>query len=152
MARSSDDATYALSLRQPWAALVVLGLKTIEIRRWPTDRRGPILIHASSVADDRPEVWRDLPPVARGLAQLRGGLLGRVDLVECLAYENLADFTKDQPKHWNQPDWFEPPVLYGFRFENPTPVPYRPFPGWMRFFRVDGEVEKKKRRKTTRRK
>ena len=35
---------YALSIKQPWAALVVQGLKTIEIRRWPTARRGQILI------------------------------------------------------------------------------------------------------------
>ena len=27
---------YALSLKQPWAALVVFGRETIEVRRWPT--------------------------------------------------------------------------------------------------------------------
>ncbi len=37
----------AISLLQPWATLVVLGLKTIETRSWGTKHRGPILIHAS---------------------------------------------------------------------------------------------------------
>ncbi|MGE5519226.1 MAG: ASCH domain-containing protein [Candidatus Dadabacteria bacterium] len=36
-----------LSLLQPWATLVVMGLKTIETRSWSTNHRGPLLIHAS---------------------------------------------------------------------------------------------------------
>jgi predicted transcriptional regulator len=36
-----------LSLLQPWASLVVLGLKKIEIRSWRTSHRGGLLIHAS---------------------------------------------------------------------------------------------------------
>ena len=30
---------YALSLKQPWAALLVHGLKSIEVRRWAAARR-----------------------------------------------------------------------------------------------------------------
>ncbi len=37
----------AISLLQPWASLVVMGLKTIETRSWATQHRGTILIHAS---------------------------------------------------------------------------------------------------------
>ncbi|MES2648232.1 MAG: ASCH domain-containing protein [Bacteroidota bacterium] len=37
----------AISLLQPWASLVVMGLKTIETRSWATRHRGIILIHAS---------------------------------------------------------------------------------------------------------
>jgi hypothetical protein len=37
----------AISLLQPWASLVVMGVKTIETRSWGTKYRGPILIHAS---------------------------------------------------------------------------------------------------------
>ncbi|CAN5647508.1 hypothetical protein BH10BAC3_BH10BAC3_06840 [soil metagenome] len=37
----------AISLLQPWASLVVMGLKTIETRSWATQHRGSILIHAS---------------------------------------------------------------------------------------------------------
>jgi hypothetical protein len=35
-----------LSIRQPWAGLIVAGIKDIENRSWSTSYRGPILIHA----------------------------------------------------------------------------------------------------------
>lgn len=37
-----------LSLWQPWASLVALGVKTIETRSWSTEYRGPLAIHASA--------------------------------------------------------------------------------------------------------
>jgi hypothetical protein len=37
----------ALSLRQPWAHMVVHGPKHIENRRWNTSFRGEFLIHAA---------------------------------------------------------------------------------------------------------
>lgn len=38
----------ALSVRQPWASLIAEGKKTIELRRWKTSYRGPLLICAST--------------------------------------------------------------------------------------------------------
>lgn len=38
----------ALTLRQPFASLVALGEKTIEVRTWATVHRGPILICSGS--------------------------------------------------------------------------------------------------------
>ena len=38
----------ALSVRQPWASLIADGTKTIELRRWKTSYRGPLLICASA--------------------------------------------------------------------------------------------------------
>lgn len=38
--------TKALTLTQPWATLVALGIKRIETRGWRTEYRGPLLIHA----------------------------------------------------------------------------------------------------------
>jgi hypothetical protein len=40
--------TKVLSLLQPWASLVIMGLKQIETRSWTTDYRGTLLIHASA--------------------------------------------------------------------------------------------------------
>lgn len=37
----------ALSIRQPWASLIAMGAKTVEVRSWSTPHRGPLLIHAS---------------------------------------------------------------------------------------------------------
>lgn len=37
----------ALSVKQPWASMIVRGEKTIETRTWRTNYRGPLLIVAS---------------------------------------------------------------------------------------------------------
>ena len=42
----------ALSLIQPWATLVAIGVKRVETRTWATPYRGPLAIHASK--------WRDV--------------------------------------------------------------------------------------------
>lgn len=47
----------ALTLWQPWASLVALGVKTIETRSWSTSYRGPLAIHAAKTTrgiDDLP--------------------------------------------------------------------------------------------------
>ncbi len=41
----------ALTLYQPWASAVSLGLKKFETRSWSTGYRGPILIHAGKKID-----------------------------------------------------------------------------------------------------
>ncbi len=41
----------AISVYQPWADLIVRGIKDIENRSWPTRFRGRILIHASKKID-----------------------------------------------------------------------------------------------------
>ena len=38
----------ALTIKQPWAGLIISGMKNIENRTWKTDYRGKLLIHASS--------------------------------------------------------------------------------------------------------
>ena len=55
----------ALTLWQPWATLIVLGLKRYETRSWGTYYRGPLLIHAGKRCDRqhermlREEGWLD---------------------------------------------------------------------------------------------
>ncbi len=128
---------FALSLRQPWATLLVQGLKTIEVRRWQTARRGRVLIHAARLPDDRPEAWAHVPQELERVARLVGGIVGAGDLVECRSYRSAEAFARDQAKHLNDPSWFEKPILYGFAFANLTALPFRACPGWMRFFPVD---------------
>ena len=131
------DRTYALSLKQPWAALLAHGRKTIEVRKWPTARRGRILIHAARIPDERPEAWAHVPPELLACARLLGGIIGQGDLVGCVSYRTPEKFAEDQKKHLNDPSWFEKPVLYGFSFANLSELPFRKYPGWMRFFAVD---------------
>ena len=44
----------ALSLKQPWANMIVSGEKTIETRRWSTKYRGPLLIVSSKAPNIPP--------------------------------------------------------------------------------------------------
>jgi hypothetical protein len=147
--RPANPVEYALSLKQPWATLLVHGIKTIEVRRWPTARRGRVLIHAARIPDPRERGWLLVPAQLRAEAQVVGGIIGAADLTDCLAYRDPADFAADQERHQNDPAWFEPPVLYGFRFANMMPTPFRPFPGWMRFFPVADKYLQQNRKGST---
>src|ERR1700722_18536736 len=123
---ATESATeYALSIKQPWASLILFGVKTIEVRGWPTARRGRILIHAARVSDDRQLGWELLPAEAKETALLTGGLLGSAELVDCLTYRNREEFARDQPLHRNDPGWFDGTCLYGFRFADPRIMPFR---------------------------
>jgi hypothetical protein len=138
------EANYALSLKQPWAALLVHGRKTIEVRRWPSARRGLILIHAARVPDPRREAWALVPAELQEAARLNGGIVGAGDLVGCRSYRTPETFAADRGLHLNDPTWFQPPVLYGLTFTNLVPLPFRPYPGWMRFFVVEDEPPRRR--------
>ncbi len=128
---------YALSIKQPWAALLVHGRKTIEVRSWPTARRGRILIHAAHIPDDRPEAWAHINPELEPFARQLGGILGVAELSACVPYRSLEAFAGDREQHFNEPAWFQPPVLYGFRFQDAQVLPFHRYAGWMRFFPVE---------------
>jgi hypothetical protein len=44
----------ALCVKQPWANLISMGLKTIETRTWKTNYRGPLIICSSKTPDIYP--------------------------------------------------------------------------------------------------
>lgn len=116
----------ALSIRQPWAELIVAGLKDIENRMWRADYRGPILIHAAMKiepidADLREWIERisgfDLPH-ADDLP--RGGIVGQAEIVDIV--QSSAS------------PWFSGP--YGFVLANTRRLPFRPMPGQPGIFEV----------------
>jgi hypothetical protein len=45
-ARGIEEDSRALTVKQPWASLIVCGIKDIENRTWKTNFRGRVLIHA----------------------------------------------------------------------------------------------------------
>ena len=132
---------YALSMKQPWAMLLVHGRKTIEVRSWATKRRGPVLIHAARVPDPRPEAWAHVPPEWREEARLGGGMIGAADLTGVVIYRTPQLFVADQALHLNDPSWFKPPCLYGFVFASARPLSFRLYPGNVRFFTVKDATE-----------
>jgi ASCH domain len=129
---------FALSVKQPWASLLVAGIKTVEIRTWPTRRRGRIFIHAAKTADDRPEGWALITtPELKELAAIRGGIIGFADLTACMQYRTAQAFSAATEAHRNPPEWYRD-RLHGFVFQNPHPIAYHACPGRTLFFAVEG--------------
>ena len=102
---------HALSIRQPWAWLILHGGKDVENRSWSARYRGPVLIHAGWRWDIEPQEWR---AELRGVRvpdpdQIqRGGIVGRVEIVDCVTESDS--------------EWFEGP--FGFVLRNPQPLPF----------------------------
>ena len=94
----------ALSLKQPFAELVVSGKKTIELRNWNTKFRGKFLIHASKIPDSK--AMKKL-----GFEELPVGVIvGEAELIEVKKYENDLEHKKDKNKHLADSSWGK----YGF--------------------------------------
>lgn len=103
----------ALSIRQPWASLIIFGGKDIENRTWRTKHRGPILIHASlKIERDVPHDFDDLPT---------GGIIGQADLV------NVVEKSDSE--------WWQGPI--GFVLANPKPLPFYALKGKLGLFEVE---------------
>jgi hypothetical protein len=87
-----------LSIRQPWASLIVSGAKDVENRTWPTRYRGRILVHASQRADD---ICSDDIERRFGLslpAELPlGGIVGMTEIVDCVKSHASKWYARD---HW----------------------------------------------------
>jgi ASCH domain len=106
----------ALSIHQPWAWAILRAGKTVENRTWPTNYRGPLLIHASKTRSsfDREALidWVKVYGVALPPWELMptGGLIGIVDLVDCLPVNQTV-----------LSPWVEGPVCWVLA--NPRPFP-----------------------------
>jgi len=134
-----NESWHALSVKQPWAALLALGAKTVEVRTWKSKRRGRLLIHASKIPDPRPEAWAWLTtPELRIAAEQLGGIVGVGEFVGCLAYPTIEEFSADCPRHLNEPAWFREQGLFGLEFQAVRPVPFYPCLGNTFFFPVKG--------------
>jgi hypothetical protein len=130
-------ARRALSLKQPWAALAVAGLKTVEVRKWATAHRGPLLIHAARIDDRRPEAWAHVPEEVKPMTRLHGGVIGEAELVECRHYATLETFLADSARHLNDPSWYDEAGLYGFVLRGARPLLFVRAKGNVRMFGVE---------------
>jgi len=122
-----------LSLKQPFADLLALGEKTIELRKWNTKFRGEFLIHASKNIDidscDRLDIDID---------KLSGGaIIGSAFLFDVKVYGNQEDFNRDKQKHFSIISKYFGGYKYGFLIRNAKmfkkPIIY---PGKLKFFEV----------------
>jgi len=133
----------AISIRQPWADLIINGYKRIENRGWYTKYRGPLLIHASKGFDhDCAEFAEDILTHDEWYAMLnkpkeefqRGGIIGIANLVDVKLFE----------AEWHKPTkdpWFV--GKYGFVLGGARPLTEMyPLPGKLNIFDVVGNDAK----------
>lgn len=121
----------AISVRQPWAWLIVRGDKDIENRSWKTKFRGEFLVHASMGFDRKGYEWLINNAKALGIDVRsipfagdfeRGAIVGKATIADCVT-------KSDSP-------WFFGPV--GFVLEKAEafdkPIPCK---GRLGFFDVE---------------
>lgn len=70
-----------LTIKQPWATLIMQGDKRFEFRSWQTKYRGDLLIHAGKGTDK--EAMKRLAKYLPDEIPL-GKILGKVTLVDCI--------------------------------------------------------------------
>ncbi|MES2796681.1 MAG: ASCH domain-containing protein [Bacteroidota bacterium] len=79
----------ALSIKQPWAALIAHGIKDIENRTWRTHFRGRIYIHASGKGIPDFEFTREQHKVLLNIDTEdmnfhKSAIIGEVEIVDCV--------------------------------------------------------------------
>jgi hypothetical protein len=121
----------ALSIRQPWAWLILNAGKDIENRSWNTTTRGRILIHASNgmttveYNDAAAYAWERGVKIPHQTNVMRSGIVGSVEIVDCVT-------SSDSP-------WFMGP--YGFVLRNPIILPFQPCKGALKFFNAPSGIQ-----------
>ncbi len=102
-----------LSIKQPFAELIISGKKKIEIRNWKTNYRGELLVHASKVPE-----FSALNRFKIDVNAIKlGAVIGKVNIVDCKDYKNDAEFLKDKDLHLAED--YKKGHHFGFVLEDP---------------------------------
>ena len=120
-----------LSISQPFADLIILGKKTIELRNWNTNFRGEFLIHAplKIKTDDckRLKINKKFPT---------GVIIGKAELYDVKKYNSIKEIKDDQKFHFAVKKFQS--KIYGFKLKNikilKIPIPCK---GQLGFFDVE---------------
>lgn len=97
-----------LSLKQPYADLMAIGRKTIELRKWNTKFKGEFLIHASKNIDNDACMYHNIETKSLIL----GAIIGKATLFDVKRYSNREEFNDDEGKHLATKDFSN--YRYGF--------------------------------------
>ena len=102
-----------LTIREPWASLIVNGYKKYEFRSWKTNYRGKILIHTSSLMDkDMLDKFSNY-----NLDYRTGAIIGEADIVECILIDKEFndELRKDNPIVYENSNHIE---TYAWKLDN----------------------------------
>jgi predicted transcriptional regulator len=119
-----------LSLRQPYAELIVSGRKTIELRKWNTRFRGKFLVHASKTINKEACKLYNLDVSSF----ITGVIVGTAILSNVKVYQSKNEFVADQNRHFAMSTFSG---KYGFMISDAkrlaTPIPLK---GQLGFFDI----------------
>ena len=121
-----------LSIRQPWASLIVYGYKKYEFRSWQTHYRGELLIHASkSVEKEYLQEFEDL-----NIPIETGKIIGKVTLEDCIEVteEFESKLIKENPKVYGPS---KGRAGYAWKVSNPKAIKPIPINGRLNLWDYD---------------
>ncbi len=114
----SQDSSLAISIRQPWLELILRGAKSIELRKWTTDYRGLLWLHAPKTVVEVPSLRFDEP-------LFTGGYVGYATLQAIMAMDPRR-WESWRADHWDpgryMPGYFGWVLSDVVRFRNPLPA------------------------------
>lgn len=111
----------ALTIKQPWAGLIIAGIKDVENRTWKTAYRGRVLIHTSKTPCSRGELEAyPLPALSKSINLneytpgqfTNGAIIGSIELVDCVM-NHPSEWAEKGVYNWvlTDPVKFEKPIL-----------------------------------------
>jgi ASCH domain-containing protein len=119
---------HALSIRQPWANLICAGQKTVEVRSWQTDYRGPLVICAGLSVDSQAAIVHDVD------IQPIGSTICLVQLVD------IRPLQRSDTKAAMVPPEFHTTGQFAWCLARPRPLIPRPVRGALGIFGVSDSV------------
>ena len=125
-----------LSIRQPWASLIVQGPKTIEVRSWSTKHRGRLWIHAGRTLDKDAVRRFSLEPSEMA----RGAVVGVCELVSCEAFDE-STWESEYERHLNAGPFYPPKFAWLLR--SASPIEPVEMPGRLGLMQLDAPLLKR---------
>lgn len=127
----------AITIKQPWASLIVSGLKDIENRTWKTNFRGRVLIHAGKARDRQFGMPKklfandDVYAIITTEELPQGAIIGSVEIVDCV---------QNHPSLWAEKG------VWNWVLANPVifDEPIKGVKGKLSFWEYNGELPKPK--------
>jgi ASCH domain len=110
----------ALTIKQPWAELIVSGRRPFEVRNWKPDYQGWLLVHAGKKLDEQAARRFNIAPSVLTF----GAIIGKVHIDECIEFTpQSCEELKSQHLEWSdyQPGVFGWRLSAAARFEHPIP-------------------------------
>lgn len=125
-----------LAVRQPWASLIIEGLKTIEVRSRSTNIRERVAIYASlskqeilEGAHGKDYNYRILPT---------GCIIGTIEITQCVKPRNTFEYSLYSDEHFAPMEYYKQDNTYFWdlkrpvKFDKPIPIKWPSTGSWAR--------------------